>query len=353
MEDNEFVSGLTPDEQGTAFANAVADAGVMSSFQNMTPAQIQQYWNMQAVKYMGPDWDGNNADVYKFISDCGITSDNQVTQEIDTVAISGIGTDDAAPMIFNQEDVISLLCGSDEYSISMSYVLEDRTSELGAVNVWHHVSLTVYRNGELYHEYTKKSFQGVSVGGSSYVVSISSSPLSWHATVESYGSDWINIGVYVDSLDLTIVYRQTEGYLEPQTYHSSLEDPVHFDSLYLNGSPQNGSVTFTMESGGGGGGQSTLAFTAIAGLSGRHCDPLQDSLLYHPISRSEVPSYGSGGYGGHGGGGGAGAATVVIRKFSTAKADRVEQIAIPMRHGYGSGGGKGGKGGDGCIIIFW
>lgn len=105
---------------------------------------------------------------------------------------------------------------------------------------------------------------------------------------------------------------------------------------------------------GGGDTQTTLVFKAFSGLSGRHCDPMQDtSFLHHPSARSEQPDYGSGGYGGHGGGGGAGASTVVIYKFNSGKADSVEQIAIAKRHGYGSGGGAGGRGGDGCILIFW
>lgn len=115
-------------------------------------------------------------------------------------------------------------------------------------------------------------------------------------------------------------------------------------------------ITFTKTAGGGGGFENpiTLVFTATAGLSGRHCDPVADpGWLYHPAPRTEVPAYGSGGYGGHGGGGGAGASTVVIYKFDSARADYVEQVARTRRHGYGSGGGRGGKGGDGCILIFW
>ena len=119
-------------------------------------------------------------------------------------------------------------------------------------------------------------------------------------------------------------------------------------------------ITISYDTGGGGGGgaggggSTVLRFTANGGISGRHCDLLNgSSSIGHPSARYEKPSYGSGGYGGHGGGGGAGAATVVIRKFTSGKADSVEQIAVACRHGYGSGGGQGGNGGNGCILVFW
>lgn len=116
--------------------------------------------------------------------------------------------------------------------------------------------------------------------------------------------------------------------------------------------------TFSLPGGGGGGGgggsdQTTLVLSAVAGISGRHADPIQNINASHPATRTEIPQYGCGGFGGHGGAGGAGSSTVVIRKFTTGKADHVDQIAKVRRHGYGSGGGQGGRGGDGCILIFW
>lgn len=98
----------------------------------------------------------------------------------------------------------------------------------------------------------------------------------------------------------------------------------------------------------------TLTLTAIAALSGRHNDPLDDtSYSYLPADNNTVKPYGCGGDGGHGGGGGGGASTMVVRKIATDKASHTEVVAHTKRHGYGSGGGKGGKGGDGCILVFW
>ena len=129
-------------------------------------------------------------------------------------------------------------------------------------------------------------------------------------------------------------------------------------SLYFNSAVKTSAhtieITYTPKQEPGGETQTTLVFKAYAGLSGRHCDPMQDTgFLHHPSARTELPAYGCGGYGGHGGGGGAGAGTVVIRKFTSGNADNVEQIAISMRHGYGSGGAAGGQGGDVCVLIFW
>lgn len=139
---------------------------------------------------------------------------------------------------------------------------------------------------------------------------------------------------------------------------SATEESLMLRRLYFNSAVKTSThtieITYTPKQEPGGETQTTLVFKAYAGLSGRHCDPMQDTgFLHHPSARTELPAYGCGGYGGHGGGGGAGAGTVVIRKFTSGKADNVEQIAISMRHGYGSGGGAGGQGGDGCVLIFW
>lgn len=98
----------------------------------------------------------------------------------------------------------------------------------------------------------------------------------------------------------------------------------------------------------------TLTLTAIAALSGRHNDPLNDtSYSYMPADNLTEKPYGCGGDGGYGGGGGGGASSMVVRQIVTDKASHVEYTTRTKRHGYGSGGGKGGKGGDGCILIFY
>lgn len=98
----------------------------------------------------------------------------------------------------------------------------------------------------------------------------------------------------------------------------------------------------------------TLHLTVNGALSGRHNDPLEHPIYsYLPADNTTEAGYGCGGDGGHGGGGGGGASTIIVRQFATNKANSKDILALPKRHGYGSGGGKGGKGGDGCILIYY
>lgn len=341
---------------GEELLNAVSSKGISIEYgESLTEVTISDYWNSQALQYDSVD---------AFLSGIGLTQGGTVTVNLNLcgdVLLANIGS--STPVHLQPATVFHENGGVD-------CIENGKIVNVGVTG------------GPLRVEYGT-NWASVYVEYFGYPLTVltlkedSSNTSTLFAINESrvaFGTSGGTVDVTVDSIDfffavnaegkLCVCYRgswtETRGvYSNPDKWtfvSRKFPSDGSFSYGVLNVKPDLGSssITFTWDSGGGGGEQTTLVFTATAGLSGRHCDPVADpGWLYHPAPRTEVPAYGSGGYGGHGGGGGAGASTVVIYKFDSARADYVEQVAKIRRHGYGSGGGRGGKGGDGCILIFW
>ena len=351
---------------GEGLKNAVLQRGYDITYSdNMTPEMRDRYWDDMARKY---------ASAFDFAEGIGLTEKDEVT-----VTLSGSGSfiaDDTEYTETGEREFTVIHKDGRQYSCKLTVT---EVKEYGNAWGWENYSYV-----ESYGVKFELEYQHPDDGYEGYTTT---STVSTHYT-------WVNSMApdddYFDggyayyfavepasetSEDYCIVlysrcwkqYRFTKhpgvhpGGWRPdeyQTYYEPSPEGSWNRTVFtvLPISVEAYTITFTKTASGGGGFENpiTLVFTAAAGLSGRHCDPMHgDTNPNHPVARSEVPSYGSGGYGGHGGGGGAGAATVIIRKFASGKADQVQQIARTRRHGYGSGGGAGGKGGDGCIIIFW
>lgn len=340
---------------GEELLNAVTGKGISIDYgEGLSDIAISSYWDSKALQFDSAD---------AFLSDIGLSEGGTVTVNLNLSGNVIIGTVDSNNVtnitdasIFGESGG-SVDCTEDGKTVNISVTsgpLSVVYYSAGYIENFNYPLSVVITKEDSSETKSLSAFGGGRIYGSitGGTVDVSVNSVEWFFAVNSTGT-------------LCIFYRGK--YVETQGVLSNPENWVSKNSSY----PEDGSfavyvtdikpdldsskITFTWESGGGGGGhQTTLVFTATAGLPGRHCDPINgDTDANHPISRSEVPAYGSGGYGGHGGGGGAGASTVIIYKFDSGKADSVEQVAITKRHGYGSGGGAGGKGGDGCIIIFW
>lgn len=341
---------------GEELLNAVSSKGISIEYGESLPeVTVSDYWNSQALQYDSVD---------AFLSGIGLSQGGTVTVNLNLcgdVLLANIGSSSPVYLqpatVFHENGGVDCMENGKIVNVGVTG---------GPLRVDHGSSWA-----SVYVEYFKYPLTVLTLKEDS---SDTTTLLPINESRMAFGSIGGTVDVTVDSIDfffavnaegkLCVCYRgswtETSGlYSNPDKWTvASYKSPSDGSFSYgvLNVKPDLGasSITFTWESGGGGGEQTTLVFTATAGLSGRHCDPMHgDTNPNHPVARSEVPSYGSGGYGGHGGGGGAGAATVIIRKFASGKADQVQQVARTRRHGYGSGGGAGGKGGDGCIIIFW
>ena len=401
----------TPAEQAAAFADAVRRAGIRADFGDLDETAQTEYWASQAQAIMGPDWDGQDADVEKFAESLELSPGRTVTHTLDAAADS-----DAflyyGDMTYGSANEYVNWYEADDPSRIVTYPLypapstdrfdstvwanrvfraDSRTFTIGATSVQVQVELGVQERENVAmdimefhvhvhiwppdggHEVKKTwcshvSYNGVDrwsfqkLGRDDYPIYSPFYPcvmefgfwgkgqaLMWRARAEVHCGDpncWAGNTHHI--------------------VHPARPAPGRFyllrglDFLPKTGQPQ--SVRFTMPGGGGGGGgggtveppqpRPTLQFTARAGASGTHGDPYT-GVFAVPAPRTEVPTYGSGGYGGHGGGGGAGGATTIIRRFTSDKAEAIEQIAQTHPHGYASPGGQATKGGDGCILIFW
>lgn len=351
---------------GEGLKNAVLQRGYDITYSdNMTPEMRDRYWDDMARKY---------ASAFDFAEGIGLTEQDEVT-----VSFSGSGSFIAVDTEYTEtgeREFTVIHKDGRQYSCKLTVT---EVKEYG--NAWNWENYSYVEDYGVHFEF---QYQNPDDGYEGYTMtSTVSSHYIWFNN-QAPDDDYFDGGYAYyfavepaseTSEDYCIVlysqcwkqYRFTKhpgvhpgGYVpnEYETYYEPSPEGTwnRFVLTALPISVEAYTITFTKTAGGGGGFENpiTLVFTASAGLSGRHCDPVADpGWLYHPAPRTEVPAYGSGGYGGHGGGGGAGASTVVIYKFDSARADYVEQVARTLRHGYGSGGGQGGKGGDGCILIFW
>lgn len=313
---------------GTELQALVSAAGIQATFDSVPGSIISAWWDSEALLY---------SDAQSFADGHGLTKGGTVTVEITH------GGDVGYNIWYSTEQEFTFV--QDDGTWRVQFYTEQSANNKGYswglfANVW--------LNDEVY-----TAGYSVVVTGMSF---FNFSAAQWKEPVGrwSFYPDPGNTNYWVFDVESSWEYY-VSGDNDWTTYTGSQSGNWFFPKI--NKTTVNGTVTLSWVSGGGGGGEkptTTLYFTATAGLSGRHCDPVENpGWLYHPAPRTEIPAYGCGGYGGHGGGGGAGAATVVIRKFETGRADSLTQTAITRRHGYGSGGGKGGKGGDGCILIFW
>lgn len=310
---------------GTELQALVTAAGIGVTFDSVPASVISAWWDSEALLY---------SDAQSFADGHGLTKGGTVT-----VAITHDG-DVGYNIWYGGEQDFTFV--QDNGTWRVQFYTEQSANDRGYTwnlfaNVWH--------NDEAY-------ISGYRVIGT--VAGFYFSADAWEPPVGRwmFYPDPGNTNYWIFEMDTTFRYFFRD---EWRQHHTENSNRWFFPEIKKE--TVNGTVKLSWGSGGGGGGgkpTTTLIFTATAGLSGRHCDPIENTgWLYRPASRTEGPAYGSGGYGGHGGGGGAGASTAVIYRFSTNKANNLEQIAVARRHGYGSGGGQGGKGGDGCILIFW
>ena len=311
---------------GTELQALVTAAGIQATFDSVPASVISAWWDSEALIY---------SDAQSFADGHGLTKGGTVTVEITHDGDVGYN------IWYSENQEFTFVQNDGTWRVQ--FYRSEGANESGYV--WY-LFANVWRNDEV-------DTSGYSVTGYSHTFRGFSAD-AWEGPFARwmFYPDPENTNYWIFEID--IIFR----YLYRDEWHQ-IHDVTSGRWFFprINKESVNGTVTLSWVSGGGGGGvkpTTTLFFTATAGLSGRHCDPVENpGWLYHPAPRTEIPTYGCGGYGGHGGGGGAGAATVVIRKFETGRADSLTQTAITRRHGYGSGGGKGGKGGDGCILIFW
>lgn len=340
---------------GEELLNAVSSKGISIEYgESLSEVTISDYWNSQALQYDSVD---------AFLSGISLTQGGTVTVSLNLcgdVLLANIGdgyTTNLQPATVFHENggvdcteagkIVNVGVGGGTFSVNYGtswaadYVSDFRyTLPVIILRDESSSTRTLYPINEVRSATNLGGTLDVSLGSIDFFFGVNQSG----NLCICYRASW------------TETHGKKSSPEEWKIYQKQDPDDGSFSVYETDVKPDFGSssITFTWESGGGGGKQTTLVFTATAGLSGRHCDPMNgDTHPNHPVARSEVPSYGSGGYGGHGGGGGAGASTVVIYKFDSARADYVEQVAKTRRHGYGSGGGQGGKGGDGCILIFW
>lgn len=346
------------DANGAAFASAVAAYGISTDFGNATDRQIKNFWNSQSLKYMGVNWNGENANISKFITDFGITYGSKITHSYSLLGDIGLTESGQIPYILQNGDSIEFDYHGNPFNISLSQIIETvvgtEVETDGLIGIAATLSAIISTTGA---QNQNKFLISISTRGKS--IENADGWIKWHGEYKKVNDRFTELVLYMDEAKLEISFVTSKGDIQ-KSYHT-ISDSFNIYSLYFDSAYFDSVLTITFDYGsgehGGGGeggsGVSVLSFTAISGVSGRHADPFFLQKSTTPATRSEIPPYGCGGLGGHGGGGGAGSSTVVIRKFTSGKAESVDQIAIVKRHGYGSGGGQGGIGGDGCILVFW